>query len=96
MKKLNQWEMNIGGSDIIGTPKMQDLETAHKRYYNEVSTGDLFYRVATELVDLAMHKKTENVSLSDAIAVLLETWNGSYYRFNPKTRILRFFAVLSG
>jgi hypothetical protein len=49
--------MNIGGSYIIGTPTMQELETAHNRYYNEVSTGDLFYRVATELVDLAIHKK---------------------------------------
>ena len=87
-KKLNQGEINIGGSYIIDTPTMQDLETAHTRYYNEVSTGDLFYRVATELVDLAIHKKTENVSLSDAIAVLLETWNGSYYRFNPKARLL--------
>ena len=67
---------------------MQELETAHIRYLNEVSPGDLFYRVATELVDLSIHKKTENVSLCDAIAVLLETWNGSYFRFNPKARLV--------
>ena len=28
------------------------------------------------------------MSLCDAIAVLLETWNGSYFRFNPKARLI--------
>ena len=49
MKKLNQWKINTGGSYIIGTPTLQELELAHIRYHNEVSPGDLFYRVATEL-----------------------------------------------
>jgi len=78
----------MGRRYIIKTPTNQDLETAHTRYFNEVSTEDLFYRVATELVDLTIHKKTENVSLSDAIAVLLETWNISYFRFHPNERLL--------
>ncbi len=64
-------------------PAIQDLEKAHLYYYNEVSTEDVFYRVATELVNLAMQKKTENVNLADAIAILLETWNQAYFRFNP-------------
>lgn len=66
---------------------MEDLEKAHERYYNEISDRDHFYRVATELVDLTIHKKTDNVRLSDAIAVLLKTWNGSYFRYKPEARI---------
>jgi len=64
-------------------PTVQDLEKAHQYYYNEVSTEDVFYRVATELVNLTMHKKTKDVNLADAIAILLETWNQAYFRFNP-------------
>ena len=33
-----------------------------------------------DLVDLAIHNKTD-LSLAEAIAVLLQTWNVSYYRF---------------
>jgi hypothetical protein len=41
---------------------------------------DLFYRAATELVRLAVDNKT-SLSVADALAVLLRTWNSSYYRF---------------
>ena len=41
---------------------------------------DLFYRAATELVRLAVDNKT-SLSVADALAVLLQTWNRSYYRF---------------
>ena len=41
---------------------------------------DLFYRVATELVELAIAGKV-SLSLAEAIAVLLQTWNHTFYRF---------------
>lgn len=41
---------------------------------------NLFYLVATELIDLASRKETK-VSVAQALAVLLQTWNVSFYRF---------------
>jgi len=43
---------------------------------------NLFYRVATELVTLTLKRKTA-LSVTEALAVLLQTWNSSYYRFRP-------------
>lgn len=63
----------------VGIPTIQDIENAHK-IFEDVEPRDLFYHAATELVDLAIHDKTK-LKLSEAIAVLLQTWNVSYYRF---------------
>jgi hypothetical protein len=63
----------------VGILTIQDIENAHK-VFEDVEPRDLFYRAATELVDLAIHDKTK-LRLSEAIAVLLQTWNISYYRF---------------
>jgi hypothetical protein len=41
---------------------------------------NLFYRAATELISLAHDGKTR-LSLGEALAVLLQTWNREYYRF---------------
>jgi len=41
---------------------------------------DIFYRIATELIDIAIRKETE-VTLSEALTVLLQTWNNAYYQF---------------
>lgn len=41
---------------------------------------DLFYRAATELVDLAS-KGSTSLSVAEALAVLLQTWNKSYYQY---------------
>jgi hypothetical protein len=38
--------------------------------------------VATELIDLALRNAT-TVSVAEALAVLLQTWNRVYYRFHP-------------
>lgn len=43
-------------------------------------TRDLFYRVATELVALALKGRT-SVTPAEALAVLLQTWNRSYYQY---------------
>jgi hypothetical protein len=43
---------------------------------------NLFYRAATELVGLALRKKTD-LTVAEALAVLLQTWNMAYYRYRP-------------
>jgi hypothetical protein len=40
----------------------------------------LFYRAATELVGLALRGET-SLTVAEALAVLLQTWNGAYYRY---------------
>jgi hypothetical protein len=44
----------------------------------------LFYRVATELIALALAEAT-SVSVAEALAVQLQTWNKAYYQFKPFT-----------
>lgn len=41
---------------------------------------DLFYRAATELVDLALRGAT-SLTVAEALAVLLQTWNKAYYQY---------------
>lgn len=41
---------------------------------------DLFYRVATELVGLALRGAT-TLTVAEALAVLLQTWNKAYYQY---------------
>jgi hypothetical protein len=65
----------------IDIPTIQDLDQAHEDFLNLEPRG-LFYRAATELVDLVINGKSK-LSMAEAIAVLLQTWNISYYRFRP-------------
>jgi hypothetical protein len=66
---------------IFHTPTIQEIEVAREAFEaNE--PRDLFYRAATELVDLAIHEKT-SLSVAEAVAVLLQTWNRAYYRYHP-------------
>lgn len=60
-------------------PTTRQLLKAHK-IFQKNETRDLFYRAATDLVRLAIERRTE-LTLAEAIAVLLQTWNVSYYRF---------------
>ena len=62
-------------------PSIEDLQEARKVFLSN-EPRDLFYRVATELIELAIKEKTK-VTLSEALAVLLQTWNRAYYRFRP-------------
>ena len=41
---------------------------------------NLFYRAATELVDLAL-QGTTSLTVAEALAVLLQTWNKAYYQY---------------
>ncbi|HIE51150.1 MAG TPA: hypothetical protein EYP85_05280 [Armatimonadetes bacterium] len=63
------------------TPTIQEIEAAREAFETN-EPRDLFYRAATELVDLAMQGMT-SLSVTEALAVLLQTWNKAFYRYNP-------------
>lgn len=54
---------------------------AAQRIFAGVEPRGLFYRAATELVEFALSKKS-SLSVAEALAVLLQTWNVSFYRFH--------------
>lgn len=60
-------------------PSIQELEKA-KKTFEKYEPRDLFYRTAKELVDLAIRKET-SLTVAEALAVLLQTWNMAYYRY---------------
>ena len=65
------------------TPTVAQLDEARKRFW-EYEPRDLFYRVASELIELALTGGT-NITVAEALAVLLQTWNAQYYQFRPFT-----------
>jgi hypothetical protein len=67
--------------DNIPTPTLQELKAA-RTAFEEREPRDLFYRAATELVGLALRGETK-LTLTEALAVLLQTWNSMFYRFHP-------------
>lgn len=60
-------------------PTIKDLESA-RQAYEKNEPRDLFYRIAIELTTLAIDNRT-SITLSEAIASLLQTWNRSYYQY---------------
>lgn len=64
------------------TPTYEELVKAHELFLKN-EPRDLFYKAATELISLSMDHKT-NLSLTESLMVLLQTWNVSYYRFHGK------------
>jgi hypothetical protein len=61
------------------TPTLEELNTARMAFEGS-EPRDLFYRAATELVDLVIRRAT-SLSLAEALAVLLQTWNNAFYRY---------------
>lgn len=55
-----------------------------RKLFQEYEPRDLVYRAATELVQLALDGKS-NLTVAEALAVLLQTWNAQYYRFGRHT-----------
>ena len=53
------------------------------KLYEEYEPRDLFYKVATELVELTLQERT-SLTLVEALAVLLQTWNKEFYRYRNK------------
>lgn len=51
-----------------------------RRIYREKESRELFYKVAVELISLAMRGKTK-LTVAEALSVLLQTWNREYYRY---------------
>lgn len=62
------------------SPTIEEIESARESF-EENEPRDLFYRAATELVDLAIRKET-TLTVVEAIAILLRTWNQMFYRFH--------------
>lgn len=62
-------------------PTLDQLRQARARF-EAYEPRDLFYRAATELVALALQGQTK-LSVGEALAVLLQTWNAQFYRFHP-------------
>jgi hypothetical protein len=61
-------------------PTWEQLEKA-RTLFEAYEPRDLFYRAATELVSLALEGKT-TLSVAEALAVLLQTWNSQRYRYD--------------
>jgi hypothetical protein len=61
-------------------PAVADLARA-RQSFEANEPRDLFYRAATELVTLSLDGRT-SLSVAEAVAVLLQTWNASYYRYH--------------
>jgi hypothetical protein len=59
----------------------EQINCANKVFL-EKEPRDLFYRVATHLVEEAFSNQNR-LSLAEALSVLLQTWNQSFYRFHP-------------
>jgi len=53
---------------------------AARRVFEANEPRDLFYRAASELVTLALRGET-SLTVGEALAVLLKTWNKNFYRF---------------
>lgn len=64
---------------IAQAPSIYELEKA-RQIFEAHEPRDLFYRAAMELVTLALEKKT-SLSVAEALAVFLQTWNKMFYRY---------------
>ena len=63
-------------------PSVDELARA-RELFEQNEPRDLFYRVATELVRLVLENPSQvRLSMTEALAVLLQTWNKVYYRFH--------------
>lgn len=60
------------------SPTLSQLVKAHKVFLRE-EARDLFYRVATDLVERSIRGES-GLSLGEAVAVLLATWNRRFYQ----------------
>ena len=67
------------------TISLAELKQGHK-VYEEHEYRDLFYRAATELISMAIGKEDSQFPVEDALAVLLETWNRTVFRFQKIDR----------
>jgi hypothetical protein len=64
---------------MVQTLTIREIEAA-RQAFEAHEPRDLFYRAATELVALALDGGT-SLSVAEALAVLLQTWNKMFYRY---------------
>lgn len=64
---------------MVQTLTIREIEAA-RQAFEAHEPRDLFYRAATELVALALNGRT-SLSVAEALAVLLQTWNKMFYRY---------------
>lgn len=64
-------------------PTRNQLRAAHLRF-EKVEPRACIYRAAIEFVDSAWNRRTE-LTITDALAVFLQSWNQSFYRYRPFT-----------
>jgi hypothetical protein len=62
-------------------PTAAELAKARQTFRSRESR-DVFYRAATYLVEQALQGLAP-ITLSEALAVLLQTWNRAYYQYHP-------------
>jgi hypothetical protein len=62
-------------------PTLRDLEMARAAIERNEPRA-LFYKVAAELVDLSLRGQS-SITVAEAMAVLLQTWNAPVYRLRP-------------
>lgn len=72
--------MSTRKTTVLVLPTLEQLEQARVRF-EAYEPRDLFYRAATELVDIALRGQT-TLSVGESLAVLLQTWNAQFYRFH--------------
>jgi len=60
-------------------PSRREIERAHA-VFQAREPRDLFYKAATELIRLS-DTGASSLSLAEALAVLLQTWNRAFYQF---------------
>jgi hypothetical protein len=73
----------VDASGEAARPTLGDLASARKLFGTN-EPRDVFYRAATYLVAKALDGDAP-VSLSEALSVLLQTWNRPYYQYRPVT-----------
>ena len=69
---------------MVSAPTLTALLAARDRY-REIEARDLFYRAATDLVRRARDDQASPLTLGEAVAVLLFSWNSALYRYTPAT-----------
>jgi hypothetical protein len=62
-------------------PTLDDLSEA-KRVFRQREPRGLYYWVALDLLGLSDEGAT-SITTSEALAVLLESWNSAYFRYHP-------------
>lgn len=61
-------------------PTIRELKKAREAF-EEIEPRGIMYRASEELVSKAI-SKTSRLKIAEALAVLLQTWNQAYYRYN--------------